>query len=185
MSLLISPDFILLNLSAIILWWYPSMKSGHMALTKVIKSVRIFLCFCFLSNWTRYRLYWRLVSGGRFSKSCCNNFFISISCISTLMGVKMIFTLDNHLNQGIKQKVVGPLLKQSDSTYDWFTFSGSGLVPLLIPKKNSRCSCMIHNRVLLPQPVVDPGVWHICHMCVYLYNTLDIVPPKMGDPKWT
>jgi len=73
------------------------------------------------------------------------------------MGVKMIFTLDNRLNQGIKGKVVGPLLNVRDTTYTRFTFSGSGLVPLLIPKKNSRCSCMIQNLVRLPQPVVDPG----------------------------
>jgi hypothetical protein len=58
------------------------------------------------------------------------------------MGVKMIFTLDNHLNQGIKGKVVGPLLNVSDTTYTRFTFSGSGLVPLWIAA----------------QPVVDPGV---------------------------
>jgi len=51
------------------------------------------------------------------------------------MGVKMIFTPDDSLNQGIKQKVVGPLLKQGNSTCDWFTFFGSDLVPLLIPKK--------------------------------------------------
>ena len=34
------------------------------------------------------------------------------------MGVKMIFNLDNYLNQGIKQKVVGPLLNVRDTTYD-------------------------------------------------------------------
>ena len=32
------------------------------------------------------------------------------SCISGSYGTKTIFTLDNCLNQGIKQKVVGPLL---------------------------------------------------------------------------
>ena len=127
-----------------------------MALTKVIKSVRIFLCFCFLSNWTRYRLYWRLVSGGRSSKSCCNNFFISISCISVSYGTKMIFTLNDSLNQGIKPKVVGPLFKKRNSTCARFTFFGSGLVPLLLPEGEQKifspCSCAA------AQPVVDPGV---------------------------
>ena len=58
------------------------------------------------------------------------------------MGVKMIFTLDDSLNQGIKAKAVGPLLNVRDTTSDLFTFSGSGLVPLWIAA----------------QPGVDPGV---------------------------
>ena len=58
------------------------------------------------------------------------------------MGVKMIFTLNNCLNQGIKPKVVGPLLNVRDTTYARFTFSGLDLVPLWIAA----------------QPVVDPGV---------------------------
>ena len=34
------------------------------------------------------------------------------------MGVKMIFTLDDSLNQGIKAKAVGPLLNVRDTTSD-------------------------------------------------------------------
>jgi len=50
------------------------------------------------------------------------------------MGVKTIFTLDNSLNQAVKQKVVGPLFKKRNSTCARFTFSRSGLVPLLFPE---------------------------------------------------
>jgi hypothetical protein len=50
------------------------------------------------------------------------------------MGVKTIFTLYDSLNQGIKQKGVGPLLNVPDTTYTRFTFSGSDLVPLLRPE---------------------------------------------------
>ena len=66
------------------------------------------------------------------------------------MGVKTIFNSDNCLNQGIKQKVVGPLLNVRNTTYTRFTFSGSGLVPLLPPEGGQN--------FFATQPVVDPGV---------------------------
>ena len=90
------------------------------------------------------------------------------------MGVKTIFNLDNRLNQGIKAKAVGPLLNVRDTTYTRFTFSGSGLVPLLIPKKIpavvvSRCSCVLpHNLWLIP-------ACDIFVTCVCIYATYQIV----------
>ena len=46
------------------------------------------------------------------------------------MGVKMIFTLDDSLNQDLKQKAVGPLFLKRNSTCARFTFLGLDLVPL-------------------------------------------------------
>ena len=76
--------------------------------------------------------------------------------------------MDDSLNQGIKQKVVGPLFKKGNSTYARFTFSGSDLVPLLRPEgaqkflkreKNSTCSCVM-------------AVTYLSHVYVYMQHTI-------------
>ena len=95
---------------------------------------------------------------GRFST--CNFFTIFfISSISGSYGTKMIFNINNRLNQGIKQKVVGPLFFKRNSTCTRFTFSGSDLVPLWIPA---------HNLWLIP--ACDIFVTRVC-----IYATYQIV----------
>ena len=149
------------------------MKSGHMCFTNVKKSFRILVCFWVLSNWTKYRFNSRLVSGGRFST--CNFFIIFfISSISDSYGTKTFFNVDNCLNQGIKQKVVGPLFKKRNSTCARFTFLGSDLVPLLPPEGGQN--------FFATQPVIVPphNLWLIpaCDIfvtCVCIYATYQIV----------
>ena len=70
------------------------------------------------------------------------------------MGVKMIFIVNNRLNQDLKQKAVGPLFFKRNSTCARFTFSRSGLVPLLTPvgggagelaRARATCGCAAQN----------------------------------------
>ena len=146
------------------------MNSGHMCFTKVRKSLQILLCFCFLFNWTKYRFNWRLVSGGRFST--CNFFIIFfISSISDSYGTKTFFNPYNRLNQGIKPKVVGPLLKYSGFNQGLIDFFRIGSGTSINPQKNSRCSCILQkNSRCSCVPACD-----IFITCVCIYATYQIV----------
>ena len=137
------------------------MKSGHMCFTKVRKSFRILLYFCFRLSWTRYRFNSRLVSGGRFST--CNFFIIFfISSISGSYGTKTIFTCSNCLNQVIKPEAVGPLFILAILLSARFTFSGSDLVPLsTAPRRGAKIFSALKNAM---QPVV------VCSLCIHIWR---------------